>query len=374
MNLINCNFYSLRTHNNPKLLYFNYTTQPLYKRLSYYKSRYKRYINNHDNYIIAFEIIKYKDVYIELEQQIQIDKDGKNKDVLNGILNKYIRENDCINKNKIQYEDNNIDIKNIKNDNNIIDTNNTENIIDTNTENNIINNKSSIVNKKSNNSKTYKNYQNNIQDNTTKKVLSFVDDFIDNSNNYTFEKSIAKNDDIIDNNNINDKPSDIIDDNNDNIKDTNDIPSNIIDNNDDIKDTNDISSNIIDNNDDIKDTNDIEPVNNDNLIVDNTDNTDNNKSYHKQNFIKNNFKVFDDFYKELNKNKDNKIDDNTTLKLKDKNNVLRDKYDDILKKKSLIRQKIHNYNKTKKCIYNDNIDELFNVKNSNKTLKVKKLQ
>jgi len=357
MNLINYNFYSLRIHSNPNLLYFGYTTQPLYKRLSYYKGRYKRYINNHDNYIIAFEIIKYKDVYIELEQQIQIDKDGKNKDVLNGILNKYIRENDCINKNKIQYEDNNIDIKNIKNDNNIIDTNNTDNIIDINTTNNQINNKSCIVKKKSNNTKTFKNYQNNSQDITTKKVLSFVDDFIDNSNNYTFEKSIAKNDDIIDNNNINDKPSDIIDDNNDNIKDTNDIPSNIIDNNDDIKDTNDISSNIIDNND--------------NLMVDNTDNSNDNRTYDNQNYIKD----IEGIYRQINKNKDNKIDDNTSLKSKDRQSSWVDEYKNLMKKQSnCYKTKIQEHNKTKKCISYENIDD-FKIKNNHKkTLKVNKLQ
>jgi len=335
MNLINCNFYSLRTHNNPKLLYFNYTTQPLYKRLSYYKSRYKRYINNHDNYIIAFEIIKYKDVYIELEKQIELDKDGKNKDVLNGILNKYIRENDCINKNKIQYEDNNIDIKNIKNDNNIIDTNNTDNIIDINTTNNQINNKSCIVKKKSNNTKTFKNYQNNSQDITTKKVLSFVDDLIDNSNN-----------------NINDISSNIID-NNDN-------------NNDNVKDTNDISSNIIDNNDNIKDTND-----NQDIETNNTDNSDDNRTYDNQNYIKD----IEGIYRQINKNKDNKIDDNTSLKSKDRQSSWVDEYKNLMKKQSnCYKTKIQEHNKTKKSISYENIDD-FKIKNNHKkTLKVNKLQ
>jgi hypothetical protein len=108
-----------------------------------------------DNYIVSFELFKLGNVYIELEEELECI----NREHLNAVLNKYIRDNDCLNK---SYYDsivketasnsvvcnNNInqqnqltlykstpyieeihkDIKNIKKDNNVILTKNTDNI------------------------------------------------------------------------------------------------------------------------------------------------------------------------------------------------------------------------------------------------------
>jgi len=108
-----------------------------------------------DNYIVSFELFKLGNVYIELEEELECI----NREHLNAVLNKYIRDNDCLNK---SYYDsivketasnsvvcnNNInqqnqltlykstpyieeihkDIKDIKKDNNVILTNKTDNI------------------------------------------------------------------------------------------------------------------------------------------------------------------------------------------------------------------------------------------------------
>jgi hypothetical protein len=140
--------YSLRSYNDKSVIYYDYTTQFLHKRLSAIKSRYTRYLNNMDNYIVSFELFKLGNVYIELEEELECI----NREHLNAVLNKYIRDNDCLNKSyydKIDKKDNdNInqqnqltlykstsyieeiqkDIKDIKNDNNVILTNKTDNI------------------------------------------------------------------------------------------------------------------------------------------------------------------------------------------------------------------------------------------------------
>tara|TARA_R110000787_G_scaffold286425_1_gene404813 strand:+ start:961 stop:1695 length:735 start_codon:yes stop_codon:yes gene_type:complete len=132
--------YSLRSYNNKSVIYYDYTTQFLHKRLSAIKSRYTRYLNNMDNYIVSFELFKLGNVYIELEEELEC----KNREHLNAVLNVYIRDNDCLNK---SYYDNinqqnqltlykstpyieeiQKDIKDIKNDNNVILTNKTDNI------------------------------------------------------------------------------------------------------------------------------------------------------------------------------------------------------------------------------------------------------
>jgi len=132
--------YSLRSYNDKSVIYYDYTTQFLHKRLSAIKSRYTRYLNNMDNYIVSFELFKLGNVYIELEEELECI----NKEHLNAVLNKYIRDNNCLNK---SYYDNinqqnqltlykstpyieeiQKDIKDIKKDNNVILTKNTDNI------------------------------------------------------------------------------------------------------------------------------------------------------------------------------------------------------------------------------------------------------
>ncbi len=108
--------YSIRSHNDKNMIYYDFTMQQLHKRLSAIKSRYNRYLNNTDNYLIVFELFKLGSVYIELEEQLECI----NKEHINSILNKYIRDNDCINKNfydikkeELIKEENKTDIKKI---------------------------------------------------------------------------------------------------------------------------------------------------------------------------------------------------------------------------------------------------------------------
>jgi len=156
--------YSIRSYNDKSVIYYDYTTQFLHKRLSAIKSRYTRYLNNMDNYIVSFELFKLGNVYIELEEELECI----NREHLNAVLNKYIRDNDCLNK---SYYDNIVketasisvvcnnninqqhqltlykstpyieeihkDIKNIKKDNNVILAKNTDNI-NTDKNNNVI--------------------------------------------------------------------------------------------------------------------------------------------------------------------------------------------------------------------------------------------
>jgi len=109
--------YSIRSYNDKNMIYYDFTMQQLQKRLSAIKSRYNRYLNNADNYLIVFELFKLSNVYIELEEELECI----NKEHINSILNRYIRDNDCINKNyydikkeELIKEENKTDIKDIK--------------------------------------------------------------------------------------------------------------------------------------------------------------------------------------------------------------------------------------------------------------------
>lgn len=108
--------YSIRSHNDKNMIYYDFTMQQLHKRLSAIKSRYNRYLNNTDNYLVVFELFKLGSIYIELEEELECI----NKEHINSILNKYIRDNDCINKNfydikkeQLIKEENKTDIKEI---------------------------------------------------------------------------------------------------------------------------------------------------------------------------------------------------------------------------------------------------------------------
>ena len=85
--------YSIRSYNDKSVIYYDYTTQFLHKRLSAIKSRYTRYLNNMDNYIVSFELFKLGNVYIELEEELECI----NREHLNVVLNKYIRDNEIRN-------------------------------------------------------------------------------------------------------------------------------------------------------------------------------------------------------------------------------------------------------------------------------------
>ena len=109
--------YSISSHNDKNMIYYDFTMQQLHKRLSAIKSRYNRYLNNTDNYLVVFELFKLGSIYIELEEELECI----NKEHINSILNKYIRDNDCINKNFYDIkkevlikEENKKDIKKIK--------------------------------------------------------------------------------------------------------------------------------------------------------------------------------------------------------------------------------------------------------------------
>jgi len=86
--------YSVRTYNDKSLIYYGYTKQPLFKRLYDYRSRYKRHLKNCDNFLIVYEILNLKGEYIVLEKEIDTD----NKDIVKGVLNQFISENECLNR------------------------------------------------------------------------------------------------------------------------------------------------------------------------------------------------------------------------------------------------------------------------------------
>jgi hypothetical protein len=89
------NIYSIRSYTNADLVFFNYTKR---KRigdiLSGYKTRYKRYLNNKDNWINVFYILKQDNSYIKIEEQII----NSNDEIVKSRLCENIAGNNCINK------------------------------------------------------------------------------------------------------------------------------------------------------------------------------------------------------------------------------------------------------------------------------------
>ena len=86
--------YVIKSHKTTDI-YYGSTKEELSNRLSSHKRRYKNYLKTNKNYLTAFEILKYDDVYIELVEELQCE----NKLELNRKENEYIRTNACINKN-----------------------------------------------------------------------------------------------------------------------------------------------------------------------------------------------------------------------------------------------------------------------------------
>lgn len=89
------NIYSIRSYNNDKLVFYNYTKR---KRigdiLSGIKTRYKRHLNNKDNWINVFYILKEDNSYIKIEEHII----NSNDEIVKSRLCEIIADNKCINK------------------------------------------------------------------------------------------------------------------------------------------------------------------------------------------------------------------------------------------------------------------------------------
>jgi len=95
--MVDYNIYSIRTYNNADLIFYNYTKR---KRigdiLSGYKTRFKRYLNNNDNWINIFYILKQENSYIKVEEHIC----NVNDEIIKSRLCEIIASNKCINKMK----------------------------------------------------------------------------------------------------------------------------------------------------------------------------------------------------------------------------------------------------------------------------------
>ena len=89
------NIYSIRSYNNDKLVFYNYTKR---KRigdiLSGLKTRFKRHLNNKDNWVNVFYILKQDNSYIKIEEHIV----NSNDEIVKSRLCEIIANNKCINK------------------------------------------------------------------------------------------------------------------------------------------------------------------------------------------------------------------------------------------------------------------------------------
>ena len=99
--------YSIRSHQTTDI-YIGSTTQILCKRMSDHRSNYKKYLNGTFDYVSSFEILQYKDCYIEL----LFEGEFESKNALDRKEGEYQREMNCVNKNiagrtpKERYEEN----------------------------------------------------------------------------------------------------------------------------------------------------------------------------------------------------------------------------------------------------------------------------
>jgi hypothetical protein len=93
--MVEYNIYSIRTFNNNNLVFYNYTKR---KRigdiLSGYKTRYKRHLNNKDNWVNVFYILNQDNSYIKIEEHIV----NSNDEIVKSRLCEIIANNKCINK------------------------------------------------------------------------------------------------------------------------------------------------------------------------------------------------------------------------------------------------------------------------------------
>jgi len=95
MNNVIYNIYSIRTYNNDKLIFYNFTKRKkISDILSSYKTRYKRFQNNKDNWLNVFYLLEQDKTYIKIEEQLT----NSNDEIVKSLLCDYIAKNDCINK------------------------------------------------------------------------------------------------------------------------------------------------------------------------------------------------------------------------------------------------------------------------------------
>jgi hypothetical protein len=95
MNYQNGKIYTIRSYQTDDV-YYGSTTQPLSKRLSNHKSKYKQWQKNKYRYVSSFEVIKYDDCYIELHELYPCNS----KTELEKREGQVIRENDdAVNRN-----------------------------------------------------------------------------------------------------------------------------------------------------------------------------------------------------------------------------------------------------------------------------------
>lgn len=89
------NIYSIRTYNNDKLIFYNLTKRKkISDILSSYKTRYKRFQNNKDNWLNVFYLLEQDKAYIKIEEQLT----NSNDEIIKSLLCDYIAKNECINK------------------------------------------------------------------------------------------------------------------------------------------------------------------------------------------------------------------------------------------------------------------------------------
>ena len=89
------NIYSIRTYNNDNLIFYNFTKRKkISDILSSYKTRYKRYKNNKDNWLNIFYLLEQDKTYIKIEEQLL----NSNDEIVKSLLCDYIAKNECINK------------------------------------------------------------------------------------------------------------------------------------------------------------------------------------------------------------------------------------------------------------------------------------
>jgi len=104
--MVDYNIYSIRSYNNDNLIFYNYTKRKkIGDILSGYKTRYKRYLNNKDNWVNVFYILKEYNSYIKIEEHII----NSNDEIIKSRLCEIIADNKCINKMR------NEDIENLSN-------------------------------------------------------------------------------------------------------------------------------------------------------------------------------------------------------------------------------------------------------------------
>lgn len=95
MNNVIYNIYSIRTYNNDKLIFYNSTKRKkISDILSSYKTRYKRFQNNKDNFLNVFYLLEQDKTYIKIEEQLI----NSNDEIVKSLLCDYIAKNECINK------------------------------------------------------------------------------------------------------------------------------------------------------------------------------------------------------------------------------------------------------------------------------------